>query len=115
MLGARHGPDLLPKGFCGASLTARETTVITDCPVGSVILILHVLLSASGMKWRTFSIPERMSMDGSAILELLPRIVEIRILLVRKVEKVVRHDDLPWRAFAALLRETLHEPAEQPV
>ena len=27
--------------------------------------------------------------------ELLPRIVEIRILLVRQVEEVVRHDDVP--------------------
>jgi hypothetical protein len=33
-----------------------------------------------------------MSMGGSAVLELIPRMIEIRILLVRKVEKVVRHD-----------------------
>lgn len=41
-------------------------------------------------------------MSGSAILELLPRIVEIRILLVRKVEKVVRHDDLPYEPLQLL-------------
>ena len=56
MLGARPGPDLLPNGFGGASPTAREITVITDWPVDSVILILHVLLSASGMKRRIYAV-----------------------------------------------------------
>ena len=34
-------------------------------------------------------------MGGSAIVELLPRIVEIRILVVRQVEEVAWQDDVP--------------------
>jgi hypothetical protein len=33
-------------------------------------------------------------MGGSAILELLPRVVEIRILVVRQVEEVVWQNDV---------------------
>ena len=50
-----RGIDLLPKDLEGASPTAGEITVITDCPVARVILIFHVLLAASGTRRRIFS------------------------------------------------------------
>ena len=45
--GARHGPDLLPKGFCGASPTAPEITVITDCPTALLMNPLYACVNGA--------------------------------------------------------------------